>query len=693
MNRLNQAVTSLIGITKDTAKRLEKLHILVIQDLLFHLPLRYENRVENCQIAALTLGQQVLINGRVEFVDILRRKKRSMICRINDGTGYIDLRFFHFTIRQFNALKPGILLSCFGAVRQGYAGLEIIHPEYKIIAATDLQPAQSSLSPIYPLTEGMTQATLKGLINQVLDLCQLQPELLVDYLPDSLLQQYHYPKLLQALQSLHNPDKNTDIKALENRKTPAFKRLAFEEFLTRSLSMLQQKSRQQQWKAPSFTVNQRLKTQFINLLGFQLTDAQQRVISEIETDCKRLQPMRRLVQGDVGSGKTIIALFTALLALSNHSQVAIMAPTELLAEQHYLNFKNWFKDFSYSVVLLSGQLTTAAHKQALIAISSATANIIIGTHALFQESVIFQHLGLIIIDEQHRFGVHQRLALRSKGESGDSKPHQLVMTATPIPRTLEMLQYADLDMSIIDELPKSRKAVMTRVISAERRFEVIERIDHWIKQGHQGYWVCPLIEKSATLHYEAAEKTAAQLRLNLPKARIGLIHGRMKSAEKNKLMQDFKDHNLDLLVATTVIEVGVDVANASLMIIENSERLGLSQLHQLRGRVGRGSTHSYCLLLYQSPLTDIAGQRLKIIRETNDGFKIAKEDLRLRGAGELMGTRQTGMRQFNIAHPDKDSELLKPAQQAAKIVLQDHPMFIEPLIKRWLGDFIHYAEV
>ncbi len=690
---LNQAVISLITVSTNTAQRLEKLGIFLIQDLLFHLPLRYENQIKNCNIGSLSPGQQVLISGQVEFVDILRRKKRSMICRISNQTGSIDLRFFHFNTQQFNALKPGTLLSCSGVIRQGYAGLEIVHPQYKIVTAMDLQPEQQILTPVYPLTEGIKQSTLRHLINQVLNLCQQQPELLIDYLPETILQQYHYPKLLDALQSLHNPDKNMRYDLLENKTSPAFKRLAFEEFLTRSLFMLQHKSQQQQGKASVFKTNINLKKQFINALPFQLTAAQQRVMGEIEVDCSQSKPMLRLIQGDVGSGKTVVAAYTALLALANHYQVAIMTPTELLAEQHHRNFSHWFKDFAYPVALLTGQLTTATRKQTLIEIASGKAKIVIGTHALFQEAVNFSNLELIIIDEQHRFGVHQRLALRAKAQSADKRPHQLVMTATPIPRTLAMLHYADLDISIIDQLPQGRKAVITRVISSDRRLEIIERIRYRIAQGYQGYWVCPLIEESENLDYEAAKKTFSQLSLSLPQMRIGLIHGRMKSGEKNKLMQRFKARELDLLVATTVIEVGVDVANASLMIIENAERLGLSQLHQLRGRVGRGSQDSYCLLLYQSPLKPIAQQRLRIIRSTNDGFKIAEEDLRLRGAGELIGTRQTGSQQFKIAHPDNDRELLMPAQQTAYHFLQHYPILIEPLIKRWLGAATDYAEV
>ncbi len=492
---------------------------------------------------------------------------------------------------------------------------------------------------------------------------------------------------------MHSPPQSISLQALENGSLPARKRLAFEEFLSHHLSLLKTKKANSQWHAPQFNANQKQIEQFLKSLPFTLTEAQQRVIKEVEQDCQSNTPMMRLIQGDVGSGKTVVCAYAALLALNSDYQVAIMAPTELLAEQHYRNFQTWFQSTKVELVLLTGQVKGKQREQILQSIEEGTSGIIIGTHALFQDAVNFSRLGLIIIDEQHRFGVNQRLALQKKGTQYDTKPHQLVMTATPIPRTLAMLNYSDLDISIIDQLPPGRKPVTTRAISAKRRDEVIARIDNWTEQGHQSYWVCTLIEESEVLQCEAAEATSQKLITALPKIRIGLVHGRMKSIEKEQVMSDFKKHKIDMLVATTVIEVGVDVPNAGLMIIENPERLGLSQLHQLRGRVGRGENDSYCLLMFQPPLSETAKQRLGILRETTNGFIIADKDLELRGPGEMLGTRQTGQMQFKIADLVKDTELLEQVQFAAKIIEQETPEVIQPLIHRWLGKTTQYAEV
>ncbi len=495
------------------------------------------------------------------------------------------------------------------------------------------------------------------------------------------------------MQTLHQPEQQITAEQLQQGKLAALKRLAFEELLAHHLILLKNKNAVKKWQAPVLTATPLQAKQFKASLAFQLTSAQKRVIEEIITDCQSSHPMLRLVQGDVGSGKTVVAAYAALLALCSQHQVAIMAPTELLAEQHYRNFSQWFKDSGSKIAYLTGQLKGKARKQTLADIEDGTAGIIIGTHALFQETVQFNQLGLIIIDEQHRFGVHQRLALREKGQTASSRPHQLVMTATPIPRTLAMLQYSDLDISIIDELPPGRKPVLTRVIPAERREQIIEKINNWTASKHQTYWVCTLIEESEVLQCEAAEKTAEYLTLLLPDVRIALVHGRMKAAEKDTVMQGFKNHDYDLLVATTVIEVGVDVPNASLMIIENAERLGLSQLHQLRGRVGRGDQESYCLLMYQNPLSNTGKQRLGILRESSDGFVIAEKDLELRGPGDVMGTRQTGLMQFKIADLERDTGLLEPVQQAASIICQQYPEAIQPIIDRWLGQTTLYSEV
>jgi len=695
-NALNQPVGILTGIGAQTANRLQKLGLCTLQDLIFHLPLRYEDRTRVYPICSLKPGMSVLISGKVEFTDILPRGRKSLICRISDGTGFISLKFFHFSASQHNALKPGTSISCFAEVRYGFAGLEMVHPEYKVIANPDDCITETRLTPVYPLTEGLGQNVIRKAVRQALDLCRQEPELLTDWIPESILKQYHYPSLADAIQTLHAPDESVSIEALQNGSVPALKRLAFEELLTHFLILRTTRNKTKAWQAPSFSVGAEGKTatdHFLRSLPFKLTGAQQRVIAEIEADCRLQHPMMRLVQGDVGSGKTVVSAYAALLALTAGYQVAVMAPTELLAEQHKRNFSIWFEGFQTQVVYLTGQLKGNARKAVLQALEDGTAGIIIGTHALFQDSVHFHRLGLIIIDEQHRFGVHQRLALREKGQQGNIRPHQLVMTATPIPRTLAMLQYSDLDISIIDELPPGRKPIVTSVIPAERRADVIDRINGWVGKNRQVYWVCTLIEESEVLQCEAAEKTAETLTEALPNVRVALIHGRMKSAEKDAVMQDFKNHRIDLLVATTVIEVGVDVPNAGLMIIENPERLGLSQLHQLRGRVGRGSDDSYCLLMYQAPLSDTARHRLGVLRDSNDGFVIAEKDLELRGPGEVMGTRQTGQMHFKIADLARDSDLLDTVQQIGDSFFTHSPQAIQPLCDRWLGASTEYSEV
>jgi ATP-dependent DNA helicase RecG len=688
---LKQPTTTLAGIGNRTAAQLEKLGIRIIQDLLFHLPIRYEDKTRICPIATLATGITALISGKVEFIDVLPRGRKSLACRINDGTGFIDLRFFHFTAQQHNTLKPGTTLSCFGEVRYGYAGLEMVHPEYSVISKPDAVLTESNLTPVYPLTEGLTQNSVRKAVKQALALLE-NTNALKDWLP-TLPEQFHYPPLVDAIKTLHAPDTAITVEALQNGSVPALKRLAFEELLAQHLSLKQAKHNAKAWQSPSFTNDPDITKPFFESLPFKLTEAQLRVMAEIAADCGQHHPMMRLVQGDVGSGKTIVAAYTALLALCAGYQVAVMTPTELLAEQHYRNFSEWFKNFATRVNLLTGQIKGNPRKEILLALEGGATGIVIGTHALFQDEVSFHRLGLIIIDEQHRFGVHQRLALRAKGQQGRIRPHQLVMTATPIPRTLAMLQYSDLDISIIDQLPPGRKPVTTSVIPSERRNEVINRINNWVSNKKQAYWVCTLIEESELLQCEAAEKTAEKLTMALPGVRIALLHGRMKAIDKEAVMLAFKKHDIDLLVATTVIEVGVDVPNASLMIIENPERLGLSQLHQLRGRVGRGSDDSFCLLLYQSPLSDNARQRLGILRDSNDGFLIAEKDLQLRGPGEVMGIRQTGQVNFKIADLVRDADLLDNIPSIADTLFSDMPEAIAPIIDRWLGHNPDYSEV
>ncbi|HBA67112.1 MAG TPA: ATP-dependent DNA helicase RecG [Methylococcaceae bacterium] len=687
---LDQSVASLGGIGKQTASKLEKLGIRSCQDLIFHLPHRYEDRTRIQAIGTLKPGMTALIKGKVELTDTLLRGRKSLICRISDGTGFISLRFFHFSAAQLTQLSPGTYISCFAEVRHGYAGLEMIHPDYKILKTPEQTVTEDTLTPVYPLTEGLSQSILRKAIKQTLN---LHLKHLTDWLPESLLQRFHYPTLIEAVNFLHAPSERITAETLLQNDNPARKRLAFEELLSHHLSLRVVREQAREQPAPPFTIDETTRRHFLKSLPFQLTGAQQRVITEIEADCSQQQPMLRLVQGDVGSGKTVVSAYAALLALATGYQVAVMAPTELLAEQHFRNFSAWFDRFQTQIIFLTGQIKGNTRKAALETLEDGSADIVIGTHALFQESVTFKKLGLIVIDEQHRFGVHQRMALRDKGRNAGIRPHQLVMTATPIPRTLAMLQYSDLDISIIDELPPGRKPIVTSVIPSERREEVIARIGHWVAQKRQAYWVCTLIEESEALQCEAAEKTTELLTQVLPDIRIGLIHGRMKAADKDAVMQDFKNHRIDLLVATTVIEVGVDVPNAGLMIIENPERLGLSQLHQLRGRVGRGKDDSYCLLLYQSPLSDTARHRLGILRDTNDGFVIAEKDLELRGPGEVMGTRQTGQMQFKIADLDRDTDLLDNIPTIAESLIHHSPDAVQPLIKRWLGETVNYAEV
>jgi len=623
----------------------------------------------------------------------LPRGRKSLVCRVSDETGCVDLRFFHFTAQQHNTFKPGMALSCFGEIRYGYAGLEMVHPEYTVIFNTDKSIVETHLTPVYPLTEGLNQNTVRKAVKQALVICNENEDALRDWLPEAVLKKYNYPALRDAITTLHAPDAKLSPEALLDGSLPTLKRLAFEELLSHHLSLKQAKHKAKVWQAPKFLAETALIKPFIDNLPFNLTAAQQRVIQEITLDCNQAHPMMRLVQGDVGSGKTIVAAYAALLAVGPGYQVAIMAPTELLAEQHFRNFTEWFKGLAIQIALLTGQVKGNSRKDILLALECGAIGIVIGTHALFQDGVDFHSLGLVIIDEQHRFGVHQRLALRAKGQQGGLSPHQLVMTATPIPRTLAMLQYSDLDISVIDQLPPGRKPVTTSVIPGERRNDVIDRINSWVHSKKQAYWVCTLIEESELLQCEAAEKTAFNLTSALPKVRVALLHGRLKPAEKENVMSAFKNRDIDLLVATTVIEVGVDVPNASLMIIENPERLGLSQLHQLRGRVGRGADDSFCLLLYQSPLSEIARQRLGILRESNDGFYIAEKDLQLRGPGEVLGTRQTGQINFKIADLARDAALLDNIAIVADSIFAHTPESIAPLIERWLGHRSNYSEV
>ncbi|CAL1239667.1 ATP-dependent DNA helicase RecG [Candidatus Methylocalor cossyra] len=680
-------IASLKGVGAQTLARLQRLGLTTVQDLLFHLPFRYEDRTRILPLGSVKPGEPAQVEGQIELVEVLPKGRRALIVRIADGTGALHLRFFHYTAAQQGQFLRGRRLRCYGEVREGYFGPEITHPDYQFVAEGEAGRAEPHLTPVYPLTEGVHQKTLRRLIAQALD--QSGAERLTDWLPEGL-SPYPQLKLWQALRLLHRPPAGSSEASPE--LSAARERLAFEELLAHQLSLSRFRQRVRVQAAPALRGDPETLRRFVEHLPFALTGAQRRVIAEIEADLALARPMMRLVQGDVGSGKTVVAAAAALTALASGHQVAIMAPTELLAEQHCRSFRQWLDPLGVTIVLLSGRLKGEQRKSALEAVAQGRAGVAIGTHALFQERVVFHRLGLVIIDEQHRFGVHQRLALREKGSRGGIYPHQLIMTATPIPRTLAMLGYADLDLSLLDERPPGRIPVNTVVIPTARRADVVARIGDWVAKGRQVYWVCTLIEESELLQCQAAEKSARLLAEALPAVRVGLIHGRQKPADKEAVMQSFKAGAIDLLVATTVIEVGMDVPNASLMVIENAERLGLAQLHQLRGRVGRGPGEAHCVLLYQPPLSAAARERLAILRESDDGFVIAEKDLAIRGPGELLGTRQTGQIQFRIADLARDRALLEAVRQAAEALLRDYPERVEPLIRRWVGDAAHYAE-
>lgn len=679
------------NISASTQQRLHKLGIYSLRDVLFHLPLRYQDRTRLTPINTLRLNDHALIEGEIISQLIQRGRRNSLICVLQDQTGIITLRFFHFNMGMRRSLAIGSRLRCFGEVRWNGKGLEIVHPECHAIKPDELNSVNESLTPIYPTTEGLNQRSLRSLVTKALQQLHADPTWLPDYLPAAIRDALHLPGLVEALKFIHQPPPDAPVHVLEEKLHPTQRSLAFEELLAHHLSLRQLRNRIQQHQAPALAPATNLLAQFSAVLPFQLTKAQQRVLTEIQHDIQTIHPMLRLVQGDVGSGKTVVAAMAMLQAIANGYQAALMAPTELLAEQHFHNIQRWFEPLDIQVAWLSGSLKGKKRQAMLQMIADGSAKLAVGTHALFQQEVIFQHLGLVVIDEQHRFGVHQRLALREKGAKANIYPHQLIMTATPIPRTLAMTAYADLDHSVIDELPPGRTPVKTAVIPNHRREEVIDHIRAACRAKRQAYWVCSLIEESEALQCQAAEATAVILQEALVELKVGLVHGRMKPIEKEQVMTAFKAGTYDLLVATTVIEVGVDVPNASLMIIENPERFGLAQLHQLRGRVGRGAIESHCVLLYQTPLTEHAKERLKVMRETNDGFIIAQKDLEIRGPGEMLGVRQAGVIQFRIANLMRDKHLLPLVQQAAEQMLKNYPENIEPLIRCWLGSKEDYS--
>lgn len=679
------------GIGSRLSEKLSILGIETIQDVLFHLPLRYQDRTRIFPIASLAPGEHAVIEIQIISASFPKGGRTRLLCKGEDNSGHIHLRFFYLNPEQTKTLKEGTRLRCYSEVRLGPLGLEMIHPEYTIITNASL-PIEESLTPVYPTTEGLSQTMWRKLTGQALALLK-QGALLHDILPSSLLQKSNYPSLQEALHYVHRPPANAEIDLLLEGKHLSQKRLVLEELLAHRLSLLNLKNTFQIQAAIPLVKKEMLIQAFLKNLPFSLTNAQIKVAEEIYQDIVRPMPMLRLLQGDVGSGKTLVAALTVLQAIENNTQAAILAPTELLAEQHFKNFQTWFTPLNVHTVVLTGQMKAVERRETLNAIANGAAHLIIGTHAIFQKEVNFKNLTLIVIDEQHRFGVEQRARLRDKGVQQQYFPHQLIMTATPIPRTLAMSVYADLDCSVIDELPPGRTPVKTSVIPNTRRDEVLTRIQEVCRQGRQVYWVCTLIEESEILQCQAAENSFQLLRAALPELNISLLHGRMKSAEKDEIMQAFNKGKMDLLVATTVIEVGVDVPNASLMIIENAERLGLAQLHQLRGRVGRGAAESFCLLLYQAPLSQHAKDRLAVMRETTDGFKIAERDLAIRGPGEVLGTKQTGDITLRIANLIRDSDLLPFIQKLADQLQREYPEVVPKLIKRWVGGGERFGRV
>lgn len=690
-------VERLTGVGPRLRERLARLGIHSVQDLLFHLPIRYQDRTRLVPLAELRAGGEALGEGEVADAQIAYGRRRSLKVWLVDAQrsgpgGGLLLRFFHFSPQQVAALRPGVWVRCYGEVRQGPNSLEMIHPEYRIRDQNLEDPdAQARLTPIYPSTEGLQQISWRSLTDQALALLDHQAP--PDFLPSEALAGYRLPGLVEALRYLHRPPVEADLPDLLERRHPAFLRLAFEELVAHQVSLRRLRWAHGRQRAPILAGDGSLSRRLRQGLPFQLTPDQEQAVAEIGTDLAQPRPMQRMLQGDVGSGKTVVAALAAIQAIEGGCQVALMAPTELLSEQHWRGLAGWLAPLGLDPLWLAGRHKGRERAALLETIAAGEARLVIGTHALFQQEVRFHDLGLVIIDEQHRFGVHQRLRLWEKGASSGIVPHQLIMTATPIPRSLAMTIYADLDLSVIATGPPGRTPVVTVAVPDSRREDVVERVRAACAAGRQAYWVCTLIEESEALQCQAAEDTARTLGEALPGVRVGLVHGRQKATERESVMGAFAGGDLDLLVATTVIEVGVDVPDASLMIIENAERLGLAQLHQLRGRVGRGAVESHCVLLYRPPLSATARERLALIRETQNGFLIAEKDLAMRGAGEVLGTRQTGAVEFRVADPLRDQHLSAAAQRAADLILARYPDRVIPLIARWLGRRESYGQV
>jgi len=683
-------VAEVKGVGDKLAEKLARLGILSVQDLLLHLPYRYEDRTRISAIGDVRPGQRVSIIGSIEHTDIAYGRRRSLITRVSDETGWINIRLFYFCRAQQNNLKRGNWISCFGEVRHGRGAFEMVHPEYRVSQQQPVADSAGTLTPVYPATEGVSQRILRRITGNAID---SHASALTELIPDEDLRGLMLPTLRDAIVDLHRPKADERLRDLEAGSTPAQHRLSIEELLAHHVSFLTLREKRRLLEAPALIDKEALVSRLVQRLGFELTGAQRRVVGEVLADISRPVPMLRLVQGDVGSGKTVVAAAAVACAAASGFQSALLAPTELLAEQHARTISSWLTPLGISTVYLSSRMSASSRRSTLSRLSDGQAHVAVGTHALFQQEVGFDRLALVVVDEQHRFGVDQRLAMRDKGQRQGMMPHQLVMTATPIPRTLAMTFYTELDVSSIDELPPGRTPVDTVVVPEDRREEVVHRIRVACGDGRQAYWVCPLIDESEALRAQAISGTAKLLHQSLPDYRIGLVHGRIKPAEKDKVMTAFRDGGLDVLVATTVIEVGVDVPNASLMIIENAERLGLSQLHQLRGRVGRGHQKSACVLLYKSPLGEHARFRLAALRDTTDGFEIARKDLELRGPGEVLGTRQTGAQKMRVADLARDCDLLPEVLALGKKMMRNHPERVPVLIRRWMRSAQEYGHV
>lgn len=687
---INPGLTTLPGIGPAMAEKLERLGARTVRDLLFLLPSRYEDRTRIQPIIAAQPGLRVQIEGVIARARVITGRRRSLLCVLRDPSAEITLRFFHFTRQQQASLRAGVRLLCYGEVRKGPRGLEMVHPEYRRLGESEAAPVEDRLTPVYPATEGVTQRRLRKLTGYALQNVMAD---VPDLIPQRHLSRLRLPGLLEALRTVHRPPQEMPLETLLSGQHPARRRLALEEILAWHLGLRRLRETGQQRNAVALRTDGQLRRKFLAGLPFDLTAGQTRAIAEIDTDLRRRLPMMRLLQGDVGCGKTVVIAAAVLAAVQSGKQAAVMAPTELLAEQHMRTLSDWLEPLGVRLAWLAGGMPRAERRAFEAQLASGGAQVGVGTHALFQEAVGYQALGLVVVDEQHRFGVHQRLQLVEKGQEDAEVPHQLVTTATPIPRSLAMTFYAGLDISAIHDMPPGRRPVNTVLVSQEKRSRVIERVAAACRAGRQAYWVCPLIDESEHIESSAAEPTYRELSEALPGIRVGLLHGRAGAGQREQVMAEFASGRLSVLVATTVIEVGVDIPRASLMIVENAERMGLAQLHQLRGRVGRGAEDSHCVLMYRAPLGETARERLNTMRNSNDGFEIARKDLELRGAGEILGVRQTGALQFRVADLVRDGALTAPAQRIADDMLKHNPAEVEQLIRRWVGEGDRYAQV